>query len=85
MRILQFLTIRLIKFYKYFISPIFGYNCRFLPSCSDYAIESLEAHGFFKGVLLSIKRIFKCHPIKFLGGSSGLDLVPKKKNLGKKY
>ena len=85
MKILQFLLIKLIKFYKYFVSPLFGQNCRFLPSCSEYAIESLETHALSKGVSLIIKRILKCHPIKFLGGSSGLDLVPKKKNLGKKY
>ena len=85
MKIINILLIYFIKFYKYFISPFFGNNCRFLPSCSEYAIESLEIHGLSKGILLIIKRIFKCHPVKFLGGSSGLDLVPKKKNLGKKY
>ena len=79
MKILQFLLIKLIKFYKYFISPIFGQNCRFLPSCSEYAIEVIRNTRIIKGVSLIIKRILKCHPIKFLGGSSGLDLVPKKK------
>ena len=85
MRIINFLLISLIKFYKFFISPLFGQNCRFLPSCSEYAIESLQEYGLVKGLSLSFKRVFKCHPLKFLGGSSGLDLVPKKKNLGKKY
>ena len=85
MKIINQFLIGIIKFYRLFLSPIFGQNCRFLPSCSEYAIESLETHGLSKGVSLIIKRILKCHPIKFLGGSSGLDLVPKKKNLGKKY
>ena len=67
-----------IKSYKYFFSPLLGNKCRFLPSCSDYSIECLNEHGFFKGIFLGLKRILKCHPIKFLGGSSGLDLVPKK-------
>ena len=71
----------LIKIYKYFFSPLLGNRCRFLPSCSDYFIECLNIYGFFKGIYLGLKRIIKCHPIKFLGGSSGLDLVPKKRNI----
>ena len=85
MKIVNFFLISLIKFYKYFISPILGQNCRFLPTCSEYFIESLETHGLIKGSYLGFKRIFKCHPIKFLGGSSGLDFVPKKESLKKKY
>tara|TARA_A100001011_G_C14275399_1_gene828965 strand:- start:1768 stop:2025 length:258 start_codon:yes stop_codon:yes gene_type:complete len=75
-------TIYLIKFYQYFISPFFGNRCRFLPTCSEYSIESLNVHGLIKGLYLSIKRIFKCHPMKFLGGSSGLDFVPRRKKRG---
>ena len=85
MKIISFLLIGLIKFYKFFISPLFGQSCRFLPSCSEYFIESLEMYGPIKGSYLGLKRISKCHPVKFLGGSSGLDLVPKKQNLKKKY
>ena len=85
MKIINYLIIGLIKFYKFFLSPIFGQNCRFLPSCSEYFIECLEVHGPIKGSYLGLKRISKCHPVKFLGGSSGLDLVPKKENLKKKY
>ncbi len=70
-----------IKIYKYFFSPLLGNRCRFLPSCSDYFIECLNEHGFIKGSFFGLKRITKCHPIKFLGGSSGLDLVPKKRNV----
>ena len=71
----------LINIYKYFFSPLLGNRCRFLPSCSDYFIECLNDYGFFKGTYLGLKRITKCHPIKFLGGGSGLDLVPKKRNI----
>ena len=85
MRFLNFLIIAPIKFYKFFISPLFGQSCRFLPSCSEYFIECLELYGPIKGSYLGIKRIVKCHPIKILGGSSGIDLVPKKENLKKKY
>ena len=74
-------VILIINIYKYFFSPLLGNKCRFLPSCSDYCAECLEEHGFLKGILLSYKRIIKCHPIKFLGGNSGLDLVPRKRNI----
>ena len=85
MRIISLILIYFIKFYKYFVSPLFGQNCRFLPSCSEYFIESLETHGLIKGLPLGLKRISKCHPVKFLGGSSGLDFVPKKEGSKKKY
>ena len=78
-KIINFILISTIKAYKFLISPILGQNCRFLPTCSDYFIESLELHGPFKGTYLGFKRITKCHPLKILGGDSGIDLVPKKK------
>ena len=74
--IIQNLIILLIKFYKFFISPLLGSRCRFLPTCSEYCIEALKIHGITKGSKLSIKRILKCHPFKKLGGSHGLDFVP---------
>ena len=51
-----------IKFYRYFISPLFPPSCRFTPTCSQYAIESIEEFGVIKGGILAIKRISKCHP-----------------------
>ena len=77
MKIANWLVIRLIKFYKFFLSPLFGQNCRFLPSCSEYFIDSLNQHGFIKGFLKGSKRILSCHPIKFLGGGEGFDPVNK--------
>ncbi len=77
-KILANTTIFLIKIYKYLFSPFLGNKCRFLPSCSDYFIESLIEHGFLKGFYYGIKRILRCHPIKLLGGGSGLDFVTKK-------
>ena len=74
-------VILIINIYKYFFSPLLGNKCRFLPSCSDYCIECLKEHGFYKGMFFGVRRIIKCHPVKFLGGSSGLDLVPKKRNV----
>ena len=77
------LNICIIKFYQYFISPLLGNRCRYLPTCSHYYIESLKTHGLIKGSVLGIKRILSCHPFKILGGGSGLDLVPNKKDLTK--
>ena len=72
--------VNLIKFYRFFISSLLGNNkCRYLPTCSEYFIDSLRIHGIKKGFWLGIKRILSCHPIKLLGGRSGIDLVPKKK------
>ena len=70
------LLILIIKFYRYFISPLLGNRCRFLPTCSEYFIEALKTYGLIKGLKLGSKRILKCHPIKSLGGSEGLDFVP---------
>ena len=76
-------NILLIKSYQFIISPIFYNKCRYLPTCSQYFIDALKTHGFIKGTFLGFKRIFSCHPIKVLGGGSGLDLVPNKKVVNK--
>jgi putative membrane protein insertion efficiency factor len=77
MNILTFILIKLIKGYKFLISPLFGNSCRYFPTCSDYSIEALKNFGFVKGLIFSLKRIFSCHPIKFLGGGDGFDPVIK--------
>ncbi len=77
MNLLKDFLILIIKFYKYFISPYFHSSCRYLPTCSEYFIDSLKLNGFFKGCFLGIKRILRCHPIKILGGRSGYDPAPK--------
>ena len=76
-------NILLIKCYQFIISPIFSNKCRYLPTCSQYYIDALKTHGFLIGTFLGFKRIFSCHPVKVLGGGSGLDLVPNKKFLNK--
>jgi putative membrane protein insertion efficiency factor len=76
--ILSKIIIVLIKTYKYLFSPLLGHNCRFLPTCSDYFIESVQKKGFLNGSYSGMKRILKCHPIKILGGNSGFDPVEKK-------
>ena len=79
MKILNHILILIIKFYKYFISPYFSSNCRYLPTCSEYFIDCLKLNGPVKGLLLGLKRILRCHPIKILGGRSGFDPVPNLK------
>tara|TARA_B100000989_G_scaffold228886_1_gene175837 strand:- start:661 stop:912 length:252 start_codon:yes stop_codon:yes gene_type:complete len=69
--------IKIIKGYKFLISPLIGNSCRYLPTCSEYSIEALKNYGFFKGTYMSVKRILSCHPIKFLGGGEGFDPVNK--------
>jgi len=74
------ILIFIIEFYRYFISPLLGNRCRFLPTCSDYFIEALETQGLIIGIKLGVKRILKCHPFKKLGGRHGLDFVPIQKD-----
>jgi uncharacterized protein len=54
--------ILLIRFYQYAISPFLGRSCRFHPSCSEYAVESLQRHGVIKGLWLAVRRVGRCHP-----------------------
>ena len=56
------LLILLIRFYQIAISPYLGANCRFYPTCSSYAIESLRKYGAIRGSFLTIKRLLRCHP-----------------------
>ena len=83
MKTLTNILIKLIKIYKFIVSPLLGNSCRYLPSCSEYSIEALKKFGFFKGSYLSLKRIFSCHPIKFLGWWEGFDPVNKKTRVKK--
>ncbi len=66
----------LIRFYQICLSPLVPPSCRYQPTCSAYALEALELHGPVAGTWLALKRISRCHPIKWLGGRSGYDPVP---------
>ena len=74
-KIITFPLIILIRGYQLIISPLLGSNCRFMPTCSEYAMESLRSHGLIKGIYLTVKRIGKCHP----WGGHGYDPIPTKK------
>jgi putative membrane protein insertion efficiency factor len=69
---LQYLLIGLIRFYQLVLSPFMGNQCRFTPTCSQFAREAVEKHGAFKGSWLAIRRISRCHPWH----SGGHDPVP---------
>jgi putative membrane protein insertion efficiency factor len=56
------IIIALIRFYRYFLSPLNISSCRFVPSCSAYALEAVERFGPMKGIFLALWRILRCHP-----------------------
>lgn len=62
----------LVKFYQYCISPLTPPSCRYVPTCSQYAVEALRKYGPIKGCWLTLKRLSRCHP----WGGSGYDPVP---------
>jgi putative membrane protein insertion efficiency factor len=66
------LLLALVRAYQYLLRPLLGSNCRFYPSCSDYAREALERHGALKGTWLAVCRVGRCHPYH----PGGFDPVP---------
>ncbi len=73
MRLIFSITIRsVIILYQRLISPLIQPSCRFTPTCSQYALEAIKKHGPYRGTLLSIKRILRCHP----WGGHGHEPVP---------
>ena len=65
---------RLILLYRRLLSPVMGRNCRYLPTCSEFAYESIEVHGALKGTWMAIRRVGRCHPWH----EGGYDPVPRK-------
>ena len=61
-----------IRAYRLLVSPVLGPRCRYLPSCSEYALEALARHGVLRGGWLALRRILRCHP----WGGFGYDPVP---------
>ncbi|MCV6605917.1 MAG: membrane protein insertion efficiency factor YidD [Porticoccaceae bacterium] len=64
-----------IRAYRLIFSPWVGFNCRYQPTCSQYALDALQTHGAFKGGWMALKRIIRCNP----WGGCGYDPVPEKK------
>lgn len=66
------LLVLLIRGYKLLLSPLLPPSCRFVPSCSQYAVEALARHGSRSGLLLAVRRLLRCHPWH----AGGFDPVP---------
>jgi putative membrane protein insertion efficiency factor len=64
-----------IRFYQLCISPLLPKSCRYDPTCSEYAIGAINKYGIIRGLFMALKRILRCHPIKYLGGGSGYDPI----------
>ena len=62
----------LVKAYRYTLSPLVGFHCRHLPTCSDYCDQALDRYGLWAGGWMTLARLCRCHPL----GTSGLDFVP---------
>tara|TARA_B100001059_G_scaffold56748_1_gene51792 strand:- start:725 stop:973 length:249 start_codon:yes stop_codon:yes gene_type:complete len=74
-----YILIKLIKGYKFLISPLLGNSCRYFPTCSEYSIEALNEFGLVKGIYLSLRRIISCHP----WGKGGFDPIKKEMKVKK--
>ena len=70
---IKYILILSIKFYKLFLSPLLGNNCRFYPTCSNYAMQALKRFSTFYAIKIIIIRLIRCNP----WGGSGIDLLPK--------
>jgi uncharacterized protein len=83
MTLFQTIALYLLRGYKYAISPLFPPSCRYVPTCSEYAMDAIAYHGVLRGSLFAVWRLLRCHPFS----KGGLDPVRipevRKKNRGK--
>jgi len=63
------IVLKILVFYKKYLSR--GYNCRFIPSCSEYTYQAVGKYGVVKGLFLGLKRVLRCNPF----GGKGIDLL----------
>jgi putative membrane protein insertion efficiency factor len=75
------LILLLIKTYRLVLSPLLPPQCRFTPSCSEYALQAVEYHGALRGLYLSVRRVLKCHPFH----AGGHDPVPEYPQTGETH
>lgn len=73
---MKWLSLKALRFYKRFLSPLLPSACRFTPTCSEYMYEAIEIHGVGKGVRLGLKRLWRCQPMY----PGGYDPVPPKES-----
>ncbi|WP_298324587.1 membrane protein insertion efficiency factor YidD [Haloactinopolyspora sp.] len=69
---MKYLLVAALKAYRLIFSPMYGQTCRYYPSCSAYALESVERHGAVRGAWLALRRLGRCHP----WCAGGVDFVP---------
>ena len=69
---MKYVLLKFVRFYQVAISPMLPPRCRYTPTCSQYAVEALQKHGAYKGSMLALRRVCRCHPF----GGSGYDPVP---------
>ena len=69
---MKYVLLKFVRFYQVAISTMLPPRCRYAPTCSQYAVEALQKHGAYKGSMLALRRICRCHPF----GGSGYDPVP---------
>ena len=69
---MKYVLLKFVRCYQVAISPMLPPRCRYAPTCSQYAVEALQKHGAYKGSMLALRRICRCHPF----GGSGYDPVP---------
>ncbi len=67
------LVLAVIRCYRYAVSPFLGQRCRFYPTCSEYALTSVERFGVLRGTWMAVKRVGRCHPFH----AGGFDPVPE--------
>jgi putative membrane protein insertion efficiency factor len=67
------ILLALLRQYKRWISPVLPVSCRYVPTCSEYAVEAVELHGAARGSYLALRRLLRCHPF----GGHGVDQVPQ--------
>jgi len=72
----KLVTLEMLRAYKWTISPLFPPSCRYVPTCSEYAMEAVERYGVVRGVLMALARVLRCHP--FVRG--GYDPVVKRRS-----
>lgn len=76
--LVRMVLLALIRAYQLAVSPVLGPACRFHPTCSHYAVEAIERHGSWRGGVLAVRRLLRCHPFR----AGGYDPVPTETRVG---